>query len=124
MTGPEVGKLLGLMSLADYRKVPDDPAQRDAMIAFWLSLIGDLSYEDAVEAVRGHYAQSTERMMPAHVRAGVRSIRQERLARTPDPEIPRDLLDDPDGYRARLLEERHRIASGATGPRAIEGGRL
>ncbi len=49
----------------------------------WHHVIGDLSFDDAMEAVRRHYQQSTDRMMPAHVRQGVKAIREERRRREP-----------------------------------------
>lgn len=122
MNTSEVGKLLGLMSLVDYRKVPDDPAERNAMIAFWLELVGDLPYADAAQAVRDHYAQSSERMMPSHVRDGVKTIRAGRLDRTPLPPAPPEIAADGRAYTEWKAEQTRRIASGDTELRALPGG--
>ncbi|MET0416032.1 MAG: hypothetical protein ABW022_08430 [Actinoplanes sp.] len=72
MNPGEMARLLAACAMYDYRPVekPD--------VAAWMNVIGDLDYDDAMEAVRLHYGQSTERMMPAHVRAGVKAVRDER----------------------------------------------
>jgi hypothetical protein len=49
----------------------------------WHHVIGDLDFDDAMEAVRRHYQAQTDRMMPAHVRQGVKAIREERRRMEP-----------------------------------------
>ena len=71
MNGDEIGKLLGLMALADNRKPPEDDEGRKAMIAFWLSMVGDLTYRDAAQAVQDHYRDSRDWIMPVDVRAAL-----------------------------------------------------
>lgn len=46
----------------------------------WHSLLVDAPFEDCREAIRRHYAENTERIMPAHVRRLVRDIHGEREA--------------------------------------------
>ena len=91
MTPGDVGKLLGLMALADNRKPPDedDEEGRAAMIAFWLEMIGDLPFADCAQAVRDHYRESREWIMPADIRHRVRAIRDQRLRVTADAAPPR-----------------------------------
>lgn len=72
MTPEEAALLLAGAAMFDYRKVE----KADALA--WHHVLGDLDYDDAIEAVRRHYAESTERLMPAHVRQGVRAIREDR----------------------------------------------
>ncbi len=72
MTPGETTRLLAACALYDYR-----PVEKADGLA-WHHVIGDLDFEDAMEAVRRHYAESTDRMMPAHVRQGVKAIRAER----------------------------------------------
>lgn len=90
MTPGEVARLLAAAAMFDYRKVEKADAQA------WHLLLGDLDYDDAIEAVRRHYAESTDRLMPAHVRHGVRAIRNERSAKTPHEvrELPSRFEDD------------------------------
>ncbi|GAA0528579.1 hypothetical protein GCM10010172_06460 [Paractinoplanes ferrugineus] len=92
MTPEDTAKLLAAAAMFDYRK-----ADRDDIL-MWHSVIGDLAYDDAIEAVRRHYAESTERMMPAHIRAGVRAIRNERAEKTPSEAraLPSPFEDDAD----------------------------
>lgn len=72
MNPGEVARLLAACAMYDFRTVekPD--------VAAWAHVIGDLDYDDAMEAVRRHYQAQTDRMMPAHVRQGVKTIREER----------------------------------------------
>jgi hypothetical protein len=90
MTPAEVARLLAGAAMFDYRKI-----DRDDALA-WHHVLGDLDFDDAIEAVRRHYAESTERLMPAHVRQGVRAIRNERASRTPNAvrELPSRFEDD------------------------------
>ena len=121
MTGDEVGKLLGLMALADNRKPPEDDEGRAAMIAFWLSMIGDLAYADAARAVQEHYRETREWIMPSDVRQRVKAMRAARLNVTPIPPPPPELLADPAAYRKYLRESARRIADGQPPLRAIGG---
>lgn len=121
MNGDEIGKLLGLMALADNRKPPEDDEGRAAMIAFWLSMVGDLAYADAAEAVRDHYRESRQWIMPSDIRQRVAAIRGERLRLNPVPPPPPELLDDPDAYRKHLRESAKRIGDGEPELRMIGG---
>jgi hypothetical protein len=100
------------MALADNRKPPEDNEARKAMIGFWLGMVGDLRYADAVQAVRDHYRESREWLMPAEIRARVRRILAERFGRTPVPAPPAELLDDPAAYAGHLRRSAQAIASG------------
>lgn len=122
MISDEIGKLLGLMALADNRKPPEDEEGQVAMIAFWLSMVGDLDYADAATAVQEHYRESREWIMPSDIRRRVKEMRAERLKANPPPAPPAELLDDPVAYRAALRESTEAIASGQHGQRAIGGG--
>ncbi len=117
----EVGKLLGLMALADNRKPPEDDEGRKAMIAFWLGMIGDLSYNDAAQAVQDHYRDSAEWIMPADVRRGVKAIRAARLAAGAVALPTGDVVDDPIAYLAQVRRERAAAADGRPVLRQIDG---
>lgn len=122
MNSDEVGNLLGLMALADNRKPPEDDAGKIAMIAFWLSMVGDLDYPDAARAVQEHYQETREWIMPSDIRKRVKVMRAERLKANPVPAPPAELLDDPVAYRRALRESAQAIASGEDAPRAIGSG--
>ena len=68
----ETGRLVGHMALYDNRRTSDP----DTLA--WYQVIGDLPYDDAKAAVIGHYAESTDRIMPAHVRNRVKAMRRTR----------------------------------------------
>lgn len=72
MTRSEVALLLGLAAARDYRTVGE------VDVLAWFEDIGDLALADAREALARHYRESTDRVMPAHIRRLVRVIRDER----------------------------------------------
>lgn len=72
MTKADVVLLLGFASMYDYRRIGE------ADVEAWYLVVGDLDLDDAKAAVIAHYRDSTERLMPAHVRQGVKTIRADR----------------------------------------------
>lgn len=125
MDADEVGRLLGLMALADNRKPPEDDEGSKAMIAFWLSMVGDLAYADAAQAVQAHYRESREWIMPADIRQRVAAVRAERLraAGNLEERIPEELADRPLEYATRLKEITEAVRAGQPAPKAIGGAR-
>lgn len=77
MTPGDSARVLAACAIYDNRTVSVTDA------AAWFKVIGDLPVEDALEAVARHYAESTERIMPAHVRRIVREMREERARAVP-----------------------------------------
>lgn len=77
MTRSEVALLLGLAAARDYRTVGE------VDVLAWFEDIGDLDLADAREAVARHYRESTDRVMPAHIRRLVKMIRDERRREAP-----------------------------------------
>ena len=117
MNVEEAGKLLALAALYDNRKVgvPD--------VMAWHRAIGDLPYADAEAAVVEHYgSDSTERLMPGHVRRRVKAMRADRLARTPLPAPPAEAADEPGRYKRVIAANVERIADGLSVQRAIGAG--
>lgn len=108
-----MGELLGFAALYDNRTVGD------ADILAWLRAIGDLSYADAERAVAAHYGETTDRLMPAHVRGRVKAMRADRIARQVIPAPAHELTDHPGRYKAALAEIIARMASGFSGWKAI-----
>jgi len=110
----EMGQLLAFAALYDNRKVSDPD------IVAWLEAIGDLPYPDARSAVAAHYgSESTERIMPGHIRTRVKAMRRERLERDPVAAPPAELTDSPGKYREALKGDVKRIADGFSAKRAI-----
>lgn len=56
----------------------DNRHDTDAAILAWHEAIGDLDYQDSLRAVAVHRMESTEYLMPAHVRQLVARLRKER----------------------------------------------
>lgn len=73
MTVEELGKVLGKIQLADpFFQVDSD------VLDEWAHTIGDLDFADTIEAVRMHRRESSARLMPAHLVANVKRIREDR----------------------------------------------
>lgn len=106
MTLEETGELLAHAALVDNRKT--DPA----IVIAWHSILGDLPYADCEEAVRAHYAETSNWLMPAHVRNRVKEARRQRIFDAGIPAPPPELLDSPRAYGAALQAAATAIADG------------
>lgn len=94
MIHSEVVSLLTLAGTYDYRRVGD------ADVEAWLLTLDDIGYEEARLAVLAHYRESTDRLMPAHVRRGVKAIREQRR-RTEPHEARQSRFDQDMGREVR-----------------------
>lgn len=72
MNKTEVAKLLTIASSIDNRNV------NEVAVEGWYAVLHPLPFEDCARAVKAHFEDSTEYLMPAHVRAGVKRIREAR----------------------------------------------
>lgn len=79
MTPAEAARLLGLASGRDGRK----PSHVAA--AAWATDLADVDFTDAQEALARHFRESTDWVMPAHIRAHAKVIRDERRKGTSAP---------------------------------------
>lgn len=73
MTEDEVRRLLVAAMAYDNRKTPGQ-----ANVMAWCEAAdrGKWTFESALEAVHGHYAEATDFLMPGHITARVRKARQ------------------------------------------------
>lgn len=78
MTPQDAMRLLAVAASFDNRK-PD----KDAAVA-WGVALGDLPWVDCRDAVLEHYGQTSEWLMPAHVKAIVGRLRSRRIAAAGD----------------------------------------
>lgn len=78
----ETNTTLALVQAFDRRTVGE------VDVRAWQSVLGDLEVADVMEAVRRHYADSSDWMMPAHVRRGVAEIVAERNRPEASPWAP------------------------------------
>lgn len=107
MNTTEVSALVAVCASFDNRKPSVE------MVQAWTAAIGDLDFPAARDAVVGHYQDTTDWIMPAHIRRRVRSARASRI----EDEVfhpPAEL--DPDDVAAyiRWLEtERRAVGDGA-----------
>jgi hypothetical protein len=114
MTIEETIDLLTAAAAFDRRTV----GRADA--AAWHAAVGDLRFADCEAAVVAHYTETTDWLMPAHVRERVREIRAERLKRTEIPPPPPELLDNPVAYGAALRAAAVAIADGRDPAPAVQ----
>ena len=106
MTLEETGKLLARAALIDNRTV--DPP----IVIAWHQILGDLPYQDCEAALAAHYTESTDWMMPAHIRNRVKETRKQRILDAGIPAPPPELVDNPPAYRAALRAGTAAIADG------------
>lgn len=107
----ETALIVGLVAQGDNRNVDE------RTIAYWHDLIGDLNFQDAQTAVREFRRESTEYLMPVHVRQRVARLRADRIASAGRLE-PVCGPDDPNYFRElRLL--RSAVAEGRVLPKQI-----
>ncbi len=70
MTPSEAVKILALAAAFDQRTVGEADARA------WHAVLADLDFPEAQEAVRAHYAETKERLMPADIRQRVKLARR------------------------------------------------
>ena len=83
MNAAQVAAVVAKIRLGDNRETSRE------VILEWVDSIGDLDFDDAVEAVRMHRRETTVYLQPAHVRANVRLLRarRERDVRVSQPMV-------------------------------------
>lgn len=108
MTPADAAELLTLAAAFDRRTI----GKADAIA--WSDALAGLEPTDCAEAIRAHFRESTDYLMPAHVRQGVRKIRADRV-RAADSSLldPHDV--DPADVNGYLEARRRRIAAVAAG---------
>lgn len=85
----------------------------------WLAALGDLRFEDCQAAVIAHYRETTDWLMPSHIRKRVREMRADRVADAEIPPPPRELVDNPAAYTAALRAAEAAAADGADPQQAM-----
>jgi uncharacterized protein HemY len=105
MTQDDTVDLLLAMAVYDGRILGDTDS------AFWYQHLASVDYQDAERAVHEHYGESTDRMMPAHVKRRVAAIRAERLRRERQA-VPAADPDDVQAYLSELRRADQEIAQG------------
>ena len=106
MRESEAAELLIKCAAFDQRTI----GEADALA--WAEVLDDLRLSDALAAVSAHYVASRDRITVFDVRAGVKGIRETRLAEASEPIPPHELVDDPDAYLEWMRYARARIADG------------
>jgi hypothetical protein len=108
MTPAQAAELLAIAATFDRRTVGDFEARA------WAKALTGLRLADCAEAIQNHYTNSTDWLMPAHVRAEVKRIRAERVRSVPSSALePADVdPNDIEAYQAARLELVRRIADG------------
>jgi hypothetical protein len=94
MNPADAAELLAVAATFDKRTVGDFEARA------WAKALTGLDPRDCAAAIENHYTNTPEWLMPAHVRAEVRRIRNERLRAAGNAEPPYDRDDVLGGLRA------------------------
>lgn len=68
----ETARLLGAMAAFDRRTVGD------ADVIAWQAVMEDISFQDAMAAVKQHYSDDDAWLMPMHVRRAVKAMEEQR----------------------------------------------
>ena len=110
MNRAEVVLLLTLAGTFDYRKVGD------ADVEAWHLALDDIDLDDAKAAVVRHYRESTDRLMPAHVRQRVKTIRAERARHQ-----PHEVRALPSPFEKPDMGDQVQIARGVASVREVLG---
>lgn len=112
MTPAEAAELLTIAAAFDRRTV----GKADAIA--WADALHGLRVEDCASAVRAHFAESTDWLMPATVRAGVKRVRAERIRAVPTSALePADIdPNDVEAYQAARYGLVRSIADGNPAP--------
>jgi len=82
MTRDQIVRLLQIAAAYDNRTIAD------AAVHAWFDVAerGRWTYAEAADAIKVHYAESTDFIMPAHVTKRIRAIRHDQAMRNPtDP---------------------------------------
>ncbi|MGW1796919.1 zinc finger domain-containing protein [Streptomyces sp. NPDC001984] len=110
MTPAETAELLGLCAAFDRRTI----GKTDVLA--WQTVLADVDFTAAKQAVTAHYAAETRWIMPADIRQAVRKQRAETAADYQGPglsaEIPDADPDDVPAYLAALRAQKIRAADG------------
>ena len=115
MNRAEVAKLLTFAAAMDNRKITQDTVEA------WFATIGDLPFDDALEAARIHYRDCDGYLDARAVMVGVKRIRRARLAHWTPP-APQCDPSDVNAYLAELRSSVTRRADGLDQTVQIERG--
>ena len=103
MTRSEIALLLGAAAARDQRTIGDTD------VLAWHEDLGDLEFADARAALGRHFRESTERLMPAHIRRLVRIIRDERRANSVVAQLPPGKVEDDPERDERIARNRAKL---------------
>lgn len=104
----EAGELLALISAYDNRNFNKETT------AAWFDLLGPYTLYEAKQAVKKHYAENPDWLMPSHVRSAIKAARKTRLAK----------LGPINPNRADMTDVATELSTGRELTRAIASGQL
>ncbi|MBN6058320.1 hypothetical protein JYK22_40745, partial [Nonomuraea sp. RK-328] len=104
VTPEQTGRVLQYIAAADRRTI----GKTDLLV--WHDAVGDLQFDDVMDAVRRHYRDSIVFLMPAHIRQAVRKARNDRAGRAVPAAPPPEITDQPDVYKLHLVRAIAEIA--------------
>lgn len=117
MTPAETAALLAFAAAFDRRTIGE------ADVLAWQTVLTDIHFEPAKQAVTAHYATETRWIMPADIRQRVIANRSDTAADIQGPGLPAAIPDaDPDdvhAYLAAVRQQRTRAADGTEKRRPV-----
>lgn len=103
MNRSETALLLGSIAARDQRTIGETD------VLAWHEDLGDLPFEDCRAAVTRHFRDSTDRIMPAHIRRQVRIIRDQRRASEAVKALPPGRFEDDPDRTERIARNADRV---------------
>lgn len=110
----EAGELIALISAYDNRKMSEEVS------AAWFDLLNPYTLAEAKHAVKKHFHESTEYLMPAHVVRIIKAERKARLAKVGTIVASRADMVDAGSELATTKALSKALASGALTPEQYE----
>jgi hypothetical protein len=110
MTPSQAAIILGVSAAFDRRTVGEADARS------WSDVLDGIDFDDAIQAVKNHYAKSRDFLYPSDVIAGVKAIENQRIEAGPNLEAidPPEWLDPDDEfeYRRWLRDQANNVRRG------------
>lgn len=109
--------VLAKIAAIDNRRLDDPRGNQTPILDAWHESIGDLRYEDCLQAVADHRSESTEWLLPAHIVRRVKEMRAERVRGLSEGDFTPDVgpVNGPDevqGYLTTLRARRALVVDG------------
>ena len=105
--------VLAKIAAIDNRRLDPPDGGSTPILDAWHEVIGDLGFQDCIEAVTAHRCESREWIQPADIRQRVLAVRAKRHTNIDDADLTEDVdPNDIPAYLATLRARRQAIGDG------------